>query len=111
MSPNLPPRSSYADITKSGDYYFSITIPALIVATYGGGTGLADTARMSGIDGLFRKRQSKKIRRNRRGNGSLRRTFAGKRGCRRRMGFVARTIRTKSLKTSFLYESRLEFFC
>ena len=30
----------YADITKSGDYYFSITIPALIVATYGGGTGL-----------------------------------------------------------------------
>ncbi|MGB7209651.1 MAG: hydroxymethylglutaryl-CoA reductase [Pyrinomonadaceae bacterium] len=30
----------YADITKSGDYYFSITLPALIVATYGGGTGL-----------------------------------------------------------------------
>ncbi len=30
----------FADITKSGDYYFSITIPSLIVATYGGGTGL-----------------------------------------------------------------------
>ncbi len=30
----------YAEITKSGDYYFSITLPALIVATYGGGTGL-----------------------------------------------------------------------
>ncbi len=30
----------YADITKSGDYYFSITLPAMIVATYGGGTGL-----------------------------------------------------------------------
>ena len=30
----------YAEITKSGDYYFSVTIPALIVATYGGGTGL-----------------------------------------------------------------------
>jgi hydroxymethylglutaryl-CoA reductase (NADPH) len=30
----------YADITKSGDYYFSITLPALIVATHGGGTGL-----------------------------------------------------------------------
>ena len=30
----------YAEITKSGDYYFSITIPSLIVATYGGGTGL-----------------------------------------------------------------------
>ena len=24
----------------NGDYYYSITIPALIVATYGGGTGL-----------------------------------------------------------------------
>ncbi|CAN5306766.1 hydroxymethylglutaryl-CoA reductase [soil metagenome] len=32
---------AYADITKDGDYYFSITIPALIVATYGGGTSLA----------------------------------------------------------------------
>ena len=31
----------YAEITKSGDYYFSITIPSLIVATYGGGTNLA----------------------------------------------------------------------
>lgn len=30
----------YAEVTKSGDYYFSITIPSLIVATYGGGTGL-----------------------------------------------------------------------
>ena len=31
----------YAEITKTGDYYFSITIPSLIVATYGGGTALA----------------------------------------------------------------------
>ncbi len=30
----------FADVTDSGDYYFSITIPSLIVATYGGGTGL-----------------------------------------------------------------------
>ncbi len=30
----------YAEITKTGDYYFSVTIPSLIVATYGGGTGL-----------------------------------------------------------------------
>jgi hydroxymethylglutaryl-CoA reductase (NADPH) len=27
--------------TKEGDYYFTITLPSLIVATYGGGTGLA----------------------------------------------------------------------
>jgi hydroxymethylglutaryl-CoA reductase (NADPH) len=30
----------YAEVTPSGDYYYSITIPSLIVATYGGGTGL-----------------------------------------------------------------------
>lgn len=30
----------YAEITTTGDYYFSITLPSLIVATYGGGTGL-----------------------------------------------------------------------
>jgi hydroxymethylglutaryl-CoA reductase (NADPH) len=31
----------YAELRDNGDYYFSITIPALIVATYGGGTSLA----------------------------------------------------------------------
>lgn len=31
----------HAELTAQGDYYYSITIPSLIVATYGGGTGLA----------------------------------------------------------------------
>lgn len=31
---------SYGEIKDNGDYYFSVTIPSLIVATYGGGTGL-----------------------------------------------------------------------
>jgi hydroxymethylglutaryl-CoA reductase (NADPH) len=31
----------YVEKTVSGDYYFSITLPSLIVGTYGGGTGLA----------------------------------------------------------------------
>jgi hydroxymethylglutaryl-CoA reductase (NADPH) len=31
---------AYADIDHDGNYYLSITIPSLIVATYGGGTGL-----------------------------------------------------------------------
>ena len=31
----------HAELRPNGDYYYSITIPALIVATYGGGTGLA----------------------------------------------------------------------
>lgn len=30
-----------ARITPDGDYYYSVTLPSLIVATYGGGTGLA----------------------------------------------------------------------
>jgi len=30
----------YNELKDNGDYYFSVTIPALIVATYGGGTGL-----------------------------------------------------------------------
>jgi len=30
----------YSQLLDNGDYYWSITLPALIVATYGGGTGL-----------------------------------------------------------------------
>ena len=32
---------AYTQLLPNGDYYWSITLPALIVATYGGGTGLA----------------------------------------------------------------------
>lgn len=31
---------SYGELKENGDYYVSITIPSLIVATHGGGTGL-----------------------------------------------------------------------
>jgi hydroxymethylglutaryl-CoA reductase (NADPH) len=31
----------FVEITPEGDYYFSVTLTSLIVATYGGGTGLA----------------------------------------------------------------------
>jgi hydroxymethylglutaryl-CoA reductase (NADPH) len=31
----------YTNVTEAGDLYMSLTIPSLIVATYGGGTGLA----------------------------------------------------------------------
>lgn len=30
----------HGELKANGDYYFSVTIPALVVATYGGGTGL-----------------------------------------------------------------------
>jgi hydroxymethylglutaryl-CoA reductase (NADPH) len=32
---------TYSQLLPSGDYYWSVTLPALIVATFGGGTGLA----------------------------------------------------------------------
>lgn len=32
---------TYSQLLENGDYYWSITLPSLIVGTYGGGTGLA----------------------------------------------------------------------
>jgi hydroxymethylglutaryl-CoA reductase (NADPH) len=32
---------NFSEVLPNGDYYVSVTIPSLIVATYGGGTGLA----------------------------------------------------------------------
>ncbi len=31
----------HTEVTPEGDYYYSVTLPSLIVASYGGGTGLA----------------------------------------------------------------------
>ena len=45
----------YAQLLDDGDYYWSITLPALIVATVGGGTGLAtqkECLAMLGCQGL-----------------------------------------------------------
>jgi hydroxymethylglutaryl-CoA reductase (NADPH) len=45
---------TYADIDEAGNYYFSITIPSLIVASYGGGTGLPtqqECLKLMGCDG------------------------------------------------------------
>jgi len=45
----------YSEVTKEGDLYINITIPSLIVATHGGGTGLAtqnEYLRMMGCVGL-----------------------------------------------------------
>ena len=44
----------YTQLLHNGDYYWSITLPALIVATYGGGTGLPtqrEALRMLGCEG------------------------------------------------------------
>ena len=45
----------HGEIRENGDYYLSITIPALIVATYGGGTGLATQKECLEVMGCFGK--------------------------------------------------------
>ena len=51
----------HAEITKSGDYYFSITLPALIVATYGGGTGLPTQRECLELLGCYGEGKVKKF--------------------------------------------------
>jgi hydroxymethylglutaryl-CoA reductase (NADPH) len=43
----------YAEKTLDGDYYYSITIPSLIVGTYGGGTSLATQKECLEILGCY----------------------------------------------------------
>ena len=52
---------AYHERTKEGDYYFSFTMPALIVATHGGGTGLATQRECLEIMGCHGKGNVKKF--------------------------------------------------
>ena len=45
----------YTDLTEDGDLYISLTIPSLIVATYGGGTGLPTQRECLEIMGCYGK--------------------------------------------------------
>ncbi|HLY20030.1 MAG TPA: hydroxymethylglutaryl-CoA reductase [Bryobacteraceae bacterium] len=45
----------YTEMTPGGDLYISLTIPSLIVATYGGGTGLATQRECLEILGCYGK--------------------------------------------------------
>jgi hydroxymethylglutaryl-CoA reductase (NADPH) len=51
----------YAELRDNGDYYFSITIPSLIVATYGGGTGLATQRECLELLGCYGKGNVRKF--------------------------------------------------
>ncbi|HHZ64364.1 MAG TPA: hydroxymethylglutaryl-CoA reductase [Flavobacteriales bacterium] len=51
----------YTEMTKEGDLYISITIPSLIVATYGGGTHLSTQAECLDIMGCKGKGKVKKL--------------------------------------------------
>ena len=51
----------YTELTPENDLYISITIPSLIVATYGGGTGLATQRECLGMLGCVGKGKVKKF--------------------------------------------------
>ena len=51
----------YAELRDNGDYYYSVTIPSLIVATYGGGTGLATQRECLEVLGCYGKGKVRKL--------------------------------------------------
>jgi hydroxymethylglutaryl-CoA reductase (NADPH) len=52
---------SYGELRPNGDLYFSVTIPSLIVATYGGGTGLATQRECLEMMGCYGKGKVMKL--------------------------------------------------
>jgi hydroxymethylglutaryl-CoA reductase (NADPH) len=52
---------TYVELRDNGDYYYSVTIPALIVATYGGGTGLATQRECLEMLGCYGKGNVRKF--------------------------------------------------
>jgi len=53
--------TTYNKVTRNGDYYYSITLPALIVATYGGGTSLPTQQECLEIMGCWGKDKAMKF--------------------------------------------------
>src|SRR3954469_9335427 len=51
----------FAELLEDGDYYYSVTIPSLIVATYGGGTSLATQRECLELLGCYGKGQVRKF--------------------------------------------------
>ena len=51
----------YAQLLANGDYYWSITIPSLIVASYGGGTGLPTQRECLDLLGCYGAGQANKL--------------------------------------------------
>jgi len=51
----------YDELQENGDYYYSVTIPSLIVATYGGGTHLATQRECLEMLGCYGKGKVRKL--------------------------------------------------
>jgi hydroxymethylglutaryl-CoA reductase (NADPH) len=52
---------TYVQLLDNGDFYWSITLPSLIVATYGGGTGLATQRQCLEMLGCYGAGQADKF--------------------------------------------------
>ena len=83
----------YTELRENGDYYYSVTIPSLIVATYGGGTGLPTQRECLELLGCYGAGQGPQARRDRRRDGALRRALARLGDRRRGVGRGARPVR------------------
>lgn len=51
----------YAELRDNGDYFYSITIPSLIIATHGGGTGLPTQRECLELMGCFGRGKVRKL--------------------------------------------------
>lgn len=51
----------YSELKDNGDYYFAVTIPSLVVGTYGGGTGLPTQKECLDVLGCYGKGKVKKF--------------------------------------------------
>ena len=51
----------FSELLPNGDFYASVTLPALIIATYGGGTGLATQRESLEVLGCYGKGNVRKL--------------------------------------------------
>ncbi len=51
----------YSELTDKGDLYLSLTIPSLIIATYGGGTGIGTQKESLELMGCYGKGKAYKL--------------------------------------------------
>lgn len=51
----------YTQLQDNGDYYWSITLPSLIVATFGGGTALGTQREMLELLGCYGQGKADKL--------------------------------------------------
>ena len=90
----------YAQLLENGDYYWSTTLTSLIVATYGGGTGLPTQRECLEILGCYGAGKVAQVRRDLRRGGAGRRHLADVGVLARRLGDQPRRPRPQPVGAS-----------